>query len=366
MVTMKAAVVDKGRGEFQIQVVELDEPGYGEVLVRLVATGVCHTDMIVRDIAAGPMVLGHEGAGIVEAIGDGVQGLRAGDKVLMSFASCGECASCLKGRPAHCGLFFQLNMSGVRRNGSRSIRGADGREISGNFFGQSSFAEYSLTTPRNIVKLPDDTPDELLRILGPLGCGVQTGAGGVINSLGVEPGSSVVIFGAGGVGLSALLAAAASGAATIVVSDVNTDRLQLAKELGATHVVDAKAGNSAEQIIGMTNGGADYSVETSGNMNAVRTAVEVLDVGGTAGLIGLGRPGAQITLDHSTMAFGRRMIGVVEGDSVPQAFIPALIDLHKAGRFAFDKMVKQYPFADIQQAVADSESGTTVKAVLVF
>jgi aryl-alcohol dehydrogenase len=223
-----------------------------------------------------------------------------------------------------------------------------------------------LATPRNIVRLPADTPDELLRLLGPLGCGIQTGAGGVINSLQVRAGSSIAIFGAGGVGLSALLAAVVSGCSTIVVIDVNPLRLDLALELGASHVIDARDEDARARIIEATDGGADYSVETSGNVQAVRNAVEVLDVGGTAGLIGLGRPGSEIVLDHSVMGFGRRMIGIVEGDAVPQDFIPALIALHRAGKFAFDRFVQTYAFEDIQQAVDDSLAGTTVKGIVVF
>jgi aryl-alcohol dehydrogenase len=366
MISMRAAVVNEAGGTFEIEEVTLEQPRTGEVLVRLVATGVCHTDLSMRNGVQSPQVLGHEGAGIVESVGAGVTGLAPGDKVVLSFASCGDCDKCQGGSPAHCRQFVPLNMFGTRADGSRSIRGADGREIGGNFFGQSSFAEYALATPRNIVRLPADTPGELLCLLGPLGCGIQTGAGGVINSLQVRAGSSIAIFGAGGVGLSALLAAVVSGCSTIVVIDVNPARLDLALELGATHVVDARDEDARAQIIEATGGGADYSVETSGNVHAVRNAVEVLDVGGTAGLIGLGRPGSEIVLDHSVMGFGRRLVGIVEGDAVPQDFIPALIALHRAGKFAFDRFVRTYPFEDIQQAVDDSLAGTTVKGIVVF
>lgn len=366
MIKMKAAVVNQAGGNFELQDVMLDEPRADEVLVKLVATGVCHTDLSVRNGVRSPQVLGHEGAGIVDAVGRDVRGLAPGDKVIMSFASCGDCDKCFTGSPAHCRRFVPLNMFGTRADGSRSIRGEDGQEIGGNFFGQSSFAEYSLASPRNIVKLPHDTPVELLRLLGPLGCGIQTGAGGVFNSLNARAGSSIAIFGAGGVGLSALLAAVASGCTTIVVCDVNQGRLQLAKDLGATHVVDALAADVRQQIIDITEGGSDYSVETSGNMDAVRNAVDVLDVGGTAGLIGLGRPGSEIVLDHSIMGFGRRLVGIVEGDAVPQKFIPELIALHKAGRFPFDRFVELYPFDKIQQAVEDSAAGHTVKAIVTF
>jgi aryl-alcohol dehydrogenase len=158
----------------------------------------------------------------------------------------------------------------------------------------------------------------------------------------------------------------ASGCSAIVVVDVNPDRLDLALELGATHVVDVRDEDARAQILEATGGGADYSVETSGHPDAVRHAVEVLDVGGTAGLIGLGRPGSEIVLDHSVLGFGRRVVGIVEGDAVPQEFIPTLIALHAAGKFAFERFVRTYPFEDIQQAVDDSLAGTTVKGIVVF
>lgn len=366
MIQMKAAVSRSGNSRFEIESVELDEPRADEILVRLISTGVCHTDLSVADDASSPRVLGHEGAGIVERIGNSVAGVVPGDKVVLSFASCGECDKCVKGIPAHCRRFLEENMLGNRADGSRSIRSVSGEEISGNFFGQSSFAEYALVKSRNIVRLPAGTPDELHRILGPLGCGIQTGAGGVINSLGARPGSSIVIFGAGGVGLSSVLAAVVSGCTRIIVSDVNEDRLALAMELGATHVVNAKAPDALQQMLDITGGGADYSLETSGNMQAVRTSVQVLDVGGTAGLIGLGRPGSEAIIDHGILGFGRRIIGIVEGDSVPQEFIPDLIALHTAGKFAFDKFVQLYPFEQIQQAVDDSLSGKTIKGIVVF
>lgn len=368
MVNMRAAVVNSAGGAFEIENVILDDPRGDEVLVKLVASGVCHTDMVMRDIATGPQVFGHEGAGIIEAVGENVTGLKAGDKVLLSFASCGECRNCLEGRPAYCYNAGLLNMAGMRADGSRTIHSADdGHDIAGNFFGQSSFAEYALTLPRNIVKVDDDTPDELLRILGPLGCGVQTGAGGVINSLKVQAGNSVVIFGAGGVGLSAVLGAVVSGASKIIVSDINPERLELARELGATHTVNALDADVVDQIIALTGGfGADFSVETSGNMGAVTNSIAVLRTGGVSGLIGVGRPGAEIKVDHGTVLYGRSVMGILEGDSIPQTFIPALIELYKAGRFSFDKFVQEYPFDELQQAVEDSEAGTTIKGVVVF
>ncbi|OZC83963.1 hypothetical protein CH254_24065 [Rhodococcus sp. 06-412-2C] len=366
MISTKAAVVNGPGDAFTIEDVELDEPRSGEVLVKVLATGVCHTDLIMQNAVAGPSVLGHEGSGTVIKVGDDVTGFAVGDKVVMSFASCGICRSCLRGSPAQCVQFVGLNMAGVRPDGTVSLHGHDNRSIRGNFFGQSSFAEYALTSPRNLVKVPDDTPDELLRILGPLGCAVQTGAGAVINSLDIKAGSSIVIFGAGAVGLSALLGAVVAGASQIVVCDINIGRLELASELGATDVVDARDRDVVNTIIELTEGGSDYSVESSGNMQAVSNSVAVLAAGGVAALVGLGRPGAQATFDHSVLVSGRSAIGVVEGDAIPQVFIPELISLHRQGKFPFDALIKLYPFDQIQQAADDSLSGSTIKGVVVF
>jgi len=366
MTLMTAAVVrDADRG-FELEQVRLDAPRADEVLVRLVATGICHTDLGVARAVTSPRVLGHEGAGIVERVGDSVTGVKAGDKVILTFASCGDCDKCLGGAPAHCRSFLPLNMAGARHDGSLTLNGAEGEPIAGSFFGQSSFAQYALTGPRNLVRVPDDTPEDLLRILGPLGCGIQTGAGAVLNSLRVRAGSSMVIMGAGGVGLSALLAGLAAGCATIVVADLNPDRLALARELGATATVNVADADALDQLRAATGGGADYSVETSGAAAAVRLAVDVLDVGGVAGLVGLGRPGAEIVLDHATLGFGRSVVGIVEGDSVPQTLIPALLRLHRAGRFPFERLVTLYPFDEFQRAVNDSIAGNAIKAVVVL
>ncbi|GER23177.1 aryl-alcohol dehydrogenase [Zafaria cholistanensis] len=366
MTLMTAAVVrDPDRG-FELEQVRLDAPRADEVLVRLVATGICHTDLGVARGTSSPRVLGHEGAGVVERVGSAVDGVKPGDKVILSFACCGECDKCLGGTPAHCRHFIPLNMAGARHDGSLTLNGEAGEPIAGSFFGQSSFAQYALTSPRNLVPVPQDTPEELLRILGPLGCGIQTGAGAVLNSLRVRAGSSMVITGAGSVGLSALLAGLAAGCTTVAVADLNPDRLALARELGATATVNVSDADALDQLRAATGGGADYAVETSGAAAAVRLAVDALDVGGVAGLVGLGRPGAEIVLDHATVGFGRSIVGIVEGDSVPQTLIPALLRLHLAGRFPFDRLVTLYPFDQFQQAVEDSISGTTIKAVVVL
>ncbi|MCF8541121.1 MAG: NAD(P)-dependent alcohol dehydrogenase [Aurantimicrobium sp.] len=367
MIATQAAVVHENGGEFVIQDVTLDDPGFGEVLVRNIATGVCHSDMFVQGgMVDMPRVLGHEGAGVIEALGPGVNTLKVGDKVIMGFNSCGTCNNCLSGKPYSCESFLLLNMFGRRLDGSTNITAADGSAVSGNFFGQSSFARHSIANVRNVVKLPDSIPDKLHKIMGPFGCGILTGAGTVINALRVRPASSIVVFGGGGVGLAGAMAALASGATTVIVVDLNDDRLALAKTLGATHTFNGADANLKEKIIEATGGGAHYAMDTTGNMKVVRLSNDILRIGGTTALVGLSVPGTPVELDHMGMLDGRNIIGVVEGAAVPQVFIPELIDLYHAGKFPFDKMVKEYPFADINMAFHDSHVGTTVKGVVVF
>lgn len=367
MVTTQAAVVKENGGDFVIEDVTLEAPGFGEVLVRNIATGVCHSDMFVQHgMVDMPRVLGHEGAGIVEEVGPGVTTLKPGDKVIMGFNSCGQCGPCMSGRPFACESFLLLNMFGRRLDGSTNITAADGSAVSGNFFGQSSFARHSVANLRNIVKLPDDTPDKLHRILGPFGCGLSTGAGTIINALQVRPATSVVVFGGGGVGLAGAMAALASGATTVIVVDINEDRLALATKLGATHIINGTDNDVVEKIKEITGGGAHYAMDTTGNMKVVQASHQCLRIGGTTAMVGLSVPGTPVELEHMGILDGRNIIGVVEGAAVPQVFIPQLIDLYHAGKFPFDKMIKEYPFEKINEAFHDSHTGDTIKGVLVF
>jgi len=366
MVDILAAVVRRNGGEFVLERAVLDEPRPDEVLVRLVGTGVCHTDMFFNQYGRVPEVLGHEGAGIVERVGEAVENFAPGDRVLMSYSSCGACAPCVDGRPWHCERFGLLNAAGIRADGSASIHDENGEAIGGNFFGQSSFATRALATERNLVKVPDHVPDDLFALMGPLGCGIQTGAGAVMNTIAPRPGTSIVITGGGSVGLAAVLGATAIGLSPIIVVDINESRLELAKQLGATHTIVGSDADVSEQIRAIAGGLADNGIDTTANTRVIRTLVESVEVGGTIALIGVGRPNAELTLDYATLQAGRILRGVVEGDAVPQEFIPRLIELNREGRFPFEKLVSSYPFSDIQKAVNDSEAGTTLKPVLIF
>ena len=361
---ISAAVCRGPKAPLSIESVDLERPRDDEILVKVVATGVCHTDIVVRDghlPTPTPVVLGHEGAGIVANVGSRITKVAPGDHVVMTFNSCGHCPSCGANEPAYCHEFFPRNFFAMRTDGSLALS-QDGGPIHGNFFGQSSFATYALCHQRNVVKVPKEAP---LELLGPLACGVQTGAGAVINALRVGPGSSFVVFGAGSVGLSAVMAAKVVGATTIIAVDINDARLRMATELGATHTINSKRQDATTTIQELTGAGIQFSLDTTGLAPVIRVAVESLAPRGVCGVLGASPVGSQITLDEvHFMSGGRRLMGIVEGSSAPDVFIPTLIALHAQGRFPFDKMVKFYSLEQINEAMHDSESGQTIKPIL--
>jgi aryl-alcohol dehydrogenase len=364
MVAITAAVLRAASSPFAIEHLELDEPREDEILVRIVGAGMCHTDLIVRDRyypVPMPVVLGHEGAGIVERVGSRVTKVQPGDHVVMTYASCGICPNCLKGLTGYCAEIYSCNFGVARSDGSATHKGADGQPVNGCFFRQSSFGTYALAGERNVVKIRKDVP---LDIMGPLACGIQTGAGAVINALKPGAGTSIAIFGAGSVGLSAAMAAKLVGCATIIVVDINAQRLKLAAEIGATHTIDATSADAVADIQALTGDGVQYSLETTANPKVFRQAVDALRVTGVCGLVGAAPLGTEVTFDMNGIMFGRTVRGIIEGDSVPDIFIPQLIELWRQGRFPFDRLIEFYDLADINRAAADSESGAVLKPVL--
>ena len=359
-----AAVVREVGKPFSVEELELEEPRAGEVLVKIAGAGMCHTDLVTRDGGlppAPPVVPGHEGAGIVERVGAGVTKVKPGDHVVLTFTSCSKCVSCQRGKPAYCLEFLPYNFGGARPDGSSGIH-LNGQAIQSNYFGQSSLATYSLASERNVVKVPDDAPIELL---GPLGCGVQTGAGAVMNSLHPLPGSSIALFGVGSVGMSAVLGAVVTGCTTIIAVDPNPSRLEFAVEFGATHTINPREADPVERIREITGGpGVDYSLEMSGHPSVLRQAVDSLALLGTCGVIGVPPAGSEVPLDIFGLLFGRFVRGIIEGDSVPDIFIPTMVTLYQQGRFPFDRMVRFYDFDQVNQAAQDSENGTTMKPIL--
>ncbi len=366
--TTQAAVVREVGGGFAVEEVQVDDPRPDELLVRIVATGVCHTDLNVAGGAMPyplPAVLGHEGAGVVEAVGADVTAFAPGNRVVVSYASCGQCPRCRQGRPGYCRHFRDLNLrGGARLDGSPTLGQGD-QVVHGHFFGQSSMAGYAVVPARSAVLVPDAVP---LEVVGPLACGIQTGAGGILNVLKPSPGSSVVIYGAGAVGLSAVMAARLTGATTIVAVDRVPARLALATELGATAVIDASTDDVDDAVRDLTRGeGSDYALDSTGNLDVIHRAIELLAANGTCCIIGAAPFGAEFGVNVLDLIDGgRRIVGTVMGDSDPATFIPTLLDLHLAGRFPFDRLISTFGFDAIDDAVASAESGEAVKPVLVL
>lgn len=363
---IRAAVARAPSAPMSLEDLELEGPRDDEILVRLVATGVCHTDIAMRDQAypvPQPIVLGHEGAGVVDKIGRSVTKVAPGDHVVMTFNSCGRCPSCDEHLPSYCHDFFGYNFGGSRPDGSTPLA-KGGERVNGNFFGQSSFATYALCHERNIVRVRKDAP---LELLGPLACGIQTGTGAIINALKLRPGQSIAVYGTGSVGLSGIIAACLSGAGTVIAIDVNEERLKLAGELGATHTINPDRDNPVETIMRIAGraAGVDFTFETTGLVPVIRQAIESLAPRGVCGFVGASPVGTEVPVDLAhMMTAGRALRGIVEGDSNPDVFIPMMIDLYLQGRFPFDKLVTFYPFDKINEAVHDSETGKAVKPIV--
>ncbi|MEM9428580.1 MAG: NAD(P)-dependent alcohol dehydrogenase [Pseudomonadota bacterium] len=361
----RAAVLRQKSGRFGIEQIKMERPRPREVVVKIAGVGLCHTDLVVREghyPIPFPMVLGHEGSGVVETIGSDVTSVAPGDHVVLSFGFDSQCKTCLNGAPAYSRQFFVRNFSGRRPDGTTPLTDTNGQDLSAYFFAQSSFGEYAMAPEESVVKIDPDVP---LELMGPLGCGIQTGAGAVMNALACRPGSSIAVFGAGSVGLAAVLAARAVGCTEIIAVDLIQHRLDIARHMGATHAIDGGSEDAVARIVEITDGGAQYALDCTGVPAVVRQSVECLRLTGMAGLLGVPQPGAELTLELRTLLSGRGIRGIIEGDSVPRSFIPELVALWKSGRFPFDKLIKTYRLEDIEEAVRASESGEVVKAVLI-
>lgn len=362
-----AAVARMPQRPLTIEQLELDDPRPNEVLVRMVASGVCHTDAIVRDQVYPtplPAVLGHEGAGVVERIGASVTSVQPGDHVLLAAAYCGKCDRCRSGQMAYCENLFAADFGGRRPDGSTALS-KDGEVISSHFFGQSSFATYANVVEESVVRIDFDVP---LDIAAPLGCGIQTGAGAILNELKPALNSTLVVIGTGAVGSGAIMAGGIAGCARIIAVDIHTSRLDLAKELGATDVINTKETDLTDEILRLTDGrGADYVVDTTARPELLRKAADALALRGTLALVGAAAPGTEVSFEIGlSLVKGWTFKTVIQGSSVPQIFIPKLIQLWKDGRFPMDKLMRNYSLSDINQGFEDSVNGTVIKPVIVF
>jgi aryl-alcohol dehydrogenase len=359
-----AAVVRERGGAFGIEQIDLCDPRADELLVEVVASGMCATDLHGRDAyypTKFPKVFGHEGAGVVRAVGDTVSKFKPGDHVVMAYPWCGKCDNCKTHRQTYCLHAFDLKMNGTRADGS-TLHSKDGQPVYSAFFQQSSFGNFTIANERFAVKVRNDVP---LTSVCALACGGQTGAGAVLNVMKPKPGDSFVVFGVGAVGLSGLLLAKIAGCDPIIAVDVHEHRLKLARELGATHTINHSGRTDVvEEIRKITGLGARYTLETSAIPSVFREAVEALMPAGTCVLLGSARKGTEVTFETPFLQNGRTVRGVIQGDSVPQEFLPLLVDHIAAERFPVERMITFYDLADINRAAQESAAGKTIKPVL--
>lgn len=364
---IKAAMVRGGAAPFELVDLQLDEPREDEICVKILGVGLCHTDLVFASGALPmfelPAVLGHEGSGIVHSVGSKVTKVAAGDRVAVTFGSCGTCDRCDDGDAPYCRTWRERNFMGTRLDGTKSIQD-DAGGVTSNFFSQSSFATHALTFERNVVKLPDDVPIELM---GPLGCGVQTGAGAILNSLEAKSGSSLLIAGGGAVGLSAVMGAKIAGCKTVILLEPKAERRQMGLTFGATHVLDpADIESLPEAVRAIEPRGVDYAFDTSGIPDVLQDIMQCLGVKGALGVVSVTPPDMPVPGNMlQVMGQGHMIKGIVEGDSDPDVFIPQLVEYYQNGQLPFDLMIKTYPLSQINQAVADQHMGKCVKAVLL-
>jgi aryl-alcohol dehydrogenase len=364
---IQAAVAREAAAPLAMETLALDAPRAGEVLVRMVAVGVCHSDIAARDLSLPvkmPVVLGHEGAGIVERVGEGVERLAVGDKVVLTVGHCGTCTNCRRGDVAYCENGMAINYGGTRPDGSATLC-CDGHPVGGCFFAQSAFATYALATERNAVRVH---PDADLAMAAPLGCGVQTGAGAVLRALAAQAARALIVFGAGSVGLSAVMGARIAGCDPIIVVEPVAARRDLARELGATHAIDPAAGDIAGAVRAIVPRGVDYVVETTAVPAVVEAAFASLASHGQMALLGVPKnPATMLTTSMlGFLASGVTLKAVIEGDTEPHSFIPELLAHYEAGHLPLDRIIRTYPFDQINRAIDDQLAGAVVKPVLLF
>lgn len=361
-----AAVLSEPNADFSLEEVTVQEPRDDEVLVRVIASGVCHTDLVCKGSFPVPLpiVLGHEGSGVVEAVGPAVKNVAVGDHVVLTFNSCGACRNCANGHSAYCYAFVERNFGGTRADGSTPMHGHAG-SINAQFFGQSSFAGYAIAREVNTVVVSKSAP---LENLGPLGCAIQTGAGAILKSLEVKKGDTVAIFGGGAVGLSAVMAANIAGATAIILSEPIAERRALALELGATAVVDPTAEEDVIAAVrALAGGGLTHALDTTGIPAVLGAAVEMLLPYGILGYLGFSSPQATLPANIMSMLVrGVRLKAIIEGDSNPHEFIPKLVEYHEQGKLPFDRLLSRYAFDDINAAFRDVAGGVAIKPLLIM
>ncbi|KAH0429152.1 alcohol dehydrogenase [Colletotrichum camelliae] len=364
-------VVEEVNADFKLVPVILDEIRPDEVLVEMKYSGVCHTDVVTQKgglpMVEFPAIFGHEGAGVVRGFGKDVRikDLAVGDNVLLSFTSCNSCDTCASGHTALCPESSKLNIGSVRRDKTTPARLTDGRPVRSQFFGHSSFCKMSVVNGQSVVRCPESAAANM-EVYAPLGCGLQTGAGTVLNMIKPKKTDSIVVFGLGSVGLAALMAAKYLEVGQIIAIDIVPGRLELAKELGATHTFNSKESSDiVRDVQKATDGGPMYAIDCTGVLKVIEDMIACVRPLGTAVLVGVPPPAADIKIDaQAFLLANKRLIGVIEGDSYPPDFIPKLISMHQEGKFPIDRLCKTYPASELNQAIHDMHTGQVIKPVI--
>jgi len=352
---------------FRIEEVELDGPGEGEVLVKVRGAGLCHSDLsVIEGMRARPLpvVGGHEGAGIVQEVGRGVAGFKPGDHVAMAaVAGCGQCRFCLVNRPGLCQAVSGAKAEGLLGNGARRLRLADGGKLN-HYSGISVFAQYAVVTPQSLIKVDHAVPLDVAALFG---CAVVTGAGAVFNSAKVQPGASVAIFGLGGVGLTAVMAAREAGAARIIGLDILPGKFDLARAVGATDCFDVRDPETVQKVLDLTNGGVDHAFEISGNLGALEMAQKITVRGGEVVGVGVGKSTATFTAAHLPWVCEERVLrGSYMGGGVPQQDVPRYVDMYLRGRLPVDKLRSDHiGFDQLNEAFDLLQGGGVVRQILL-
>ncbi|KAF2111686.1 hypothetical protein BDV96DRAFT_175332 [Lophiotrema nucula] len=362
-----------GRPSWSLQDLKVREPKEDELLVRVVASGVCHTDLVISmappEMGNYPKVLGHEGSGIVEKVGSKISHAKDGDFVLLSFDYCGKdsCYNCSSETPGYCPEFMMLNIACH----PAIFQGQDGSATAGHFFGQSSFANYAIVKGTSALNVTGSVNEEELKLFAPFGCGFQTGAGAVTELANATGKDQIAVFGLGGVGMVALMAAKIRGCRTIIAVDRVQSRLEVAKSVGATHTIDTSGFQNLEEdlaraIKDISPLGTNISIDTTGVLDIVKAGVQALSPRGQMILIGI-MYGLTLPVDLSDLlASGKSIRGCIEGNVKPQKFIPQMIQWYREGKLPIEKLIKHYPVDNFEQALGDMHTGATIKPILLW
>ena len=364
---VRAAVV-REIDRLTIEEVELEPPHAGEVLVRIHTAGVCHSDLHTYKgelRTTPPVVLGHEGAGVVTDVGDGVTALQPGDRVMINWLpACNQCPTCRAGRPNLCERFPTTTFQSLMPDGTTRHRALDGLVLKP-YLSSATMADFAVIHQDGIVPLPDDVPFEIGAVIG---CAVLTGVGAVLNTARVVPGSSAAVIGCGGVGLSAVMGCALAGCYPIIAVDVMESKLDFARAMGATHTVNARNQEVMAELRGLTRVGPDYVFDSVGSATTIPQALLAARPGGTAVVMGLHAIRQDVAIPPGALIFmNKRLLGSFAGSARPLVDLPKLIDLYRAGRLPLDRLIsKRYPLEELPQAFADMEAGAVARGVLVF